>query len=246
MREIITGRNPVLEMFTAKRRHIFRLLVAKGIERKGIVLDIFKQAQKMKVPVFEIERKDLDSIGENHQGLAVEVNEYPYSDLNSILRDARQKEEIPLILVLDVIQNPQNLGTLLRSAEAVGVHGVIIPARRAAEVTPAVVHASAGASEHMLIAQQNLAQAISTLKENNIWVMGLEGSPDAQPVEQVNLDGPLALVVGSEGEGLRELTRKSCDVLLSLPMYGKIGSLNAAVAGSIILYLALQARNRKK
>ena len=113
-------------------------------------------------------------------------------------------------------------------------------------MTPAVVHASAGASEHMLIAQQNLSQAIGTLKENNIWVMGLEGSPEAQPVEQVNLDGPLALVVGSEGQGLRELTRKSCDVLLSLPMRGRIGSLNAAVAGSITLYLALQARNRKK
>ena len=246
MREIITGRNPVLEVFASKRRHIFRLLVAQGIERKGVVLEIFKQAQKMKVPVFEIPRKELDKNEENHQGLAVEVNEYPYSDLSIILRNARQKNEEPLILILDVIQNPQNLGALLRTAEAVGAHGVITPARRAAGVTPAVVHASAGASEHMLIAQQNLSQAISTLKEENIWVMGLEGSPEAQPVDRVNLDGPLALVVGSEGQGLRELTRKSCDVLISLPMSGKIGSLNAAVAGSITLYLAQQARNKKK
>jgi 23S rRNA (guanosine2251-2'-O)-methyltransferase len=135
----------------------------------------------------------------------------------------------------------------LRTAEAVGVHGVLIPLRRAAEVTPAVVSASAGASEHMLVAQINLAQAINELKEAGAWVVGLEGSPQAQPVEQVRLDGALALVVGSEGEGMRDLVRKSCDVLVRLPMQGRVESLNAAVAGSVVLYLALQARiNRTK
>lgn len=124
------------------------------------------------------------------------------------------------------------------------MHGVIMPLARAAGVTPAVVHASAGASEHMLVAQVNLAQAIDGLKEAGAWVLGLEGGPEAQPVETMRLDGPLALVVGSEGEGLRTLTRKSCDALVRLPMRGRVDSLNAAVAGSIVVYLALAARSR--
>ena len=148
-------------------------------------------------------------------------------------------------MLLDVIQNPQNLGTLLRTAEAVGVHGVILPLRRSAEVTPAVVSASAGASEHMLVVQANLAQAMDELKEAGAWIIGLEGSEQAKPVEQVRLDGPLALVVGSEGEGMRDLVRKKCDDLISLPMRGRIELLNAAVAGSVVLYLALQARRTK-
>jgi 23S rRNA (guanosine2251-2'-O)-methyltransferase len=141
-----------------------------------------------------------------------------------------------------MIQNPQNLGTLLRTAEAVGVHGVLMPLARAVGVTPAVVTASAGASEHLLVASINLAQALETLKEEGAWVIGLEGGREAVPVEKVNLKGPLVLVVGSEGEGMRLLTRKSCDVLLKLPMRGQIESLNAAVAGSIVLYMAQMAR----
>ncbi|MFN2152594.1 MAG: 23S rRNA (guanosine(2251)-2'-O)-methyltransferase RlmB, partial [Anaerolineales bacterium] len=141
-------------------------------------------------------------------------------------------------------QDPQNLGTLLRTAEAVGVHGVVIPLARTAQVTPAVVNASSGASEHLLIAQANLSQVISTLKEEGLWIIGLEGSAEASTASQIRLDGPLGLVVGSEGEGMRRLVRESCDLLLQLPMRGQIESLNAAVAGSIALYLAMQARNR--
>jgi 23S rRNA (guanosine2251-2'-O)-methyltransferase len=143
------------------------------------------------------------------------------------------------------MQNPQNLGTLMRTAEAVGVHGIVIPLARTVEVTPAVVSASAGASEHLLVAQSNLAQALTRLKEGGAWVVGLEGSPEANPPEQVSLTGPLAIVVGSEGEGIRSLVRSSCDHLLRLPMVGKIASLNASVAGSVVLYLALEARQNE-
>jgi 23S rRNA (guanosine2251-2'-O)-methyltransferase len=130
----------------------------------------------------------------------------------------------------------------MRTAGAVGVHGVIMPLAHAAGVTPAVVHASAGASEHLLAAQMNLSQALTRLKEEDVWVIGLDAAPDAQPPERVRLNGALALVVGSEGEGMRALIRKSCDLLVSLPMRGQVDSLNAAVAGSVMLYLALQAR----
>ena len=146
------------------------------------------------------------------------------------------------MLILDVLQDPQNLGTLLRTAEAVGVHGVLLPFRHTATVTPAVVNSSSGATEHLLIVQVNLAQAIQQLKEENIWVIGLDAGPEAQPLNQVSLDGPLALVIGGEGSGMRTLVRKSCDGLMRLPMRGKVESLNAAVAGSVALYFAWQQR----
>jgi 23S rRNA (guanosine2251-2'-O)-methyltransferase len=244
MKEWITGRNPVYETLRARRRDYFRLLVGRGVEEKGRIADIIRLARERKLRIEEAHRQHLDSLSDSHQGVALEASGYPYAALPDILQRAEQRDEPPFLLLLDVLQNPQNLGTLLRTAEAVGVHGVIIPPKRATGVTPAVVGASAGASEHMLVAQGNLAQTIAALKEAGVWVMGLEGSPQAQPVEQVRLDGPLALVVGGEGEGMRDLVRKSCDVLLRLPMRGQIESLNAAVAGSVVLYMALQARNK--
>mgnify|MGYP000886613354 CR=1 FL=1 len=245
MKEWITGRNPVYEVLQARRRDVFRLQVARGVEEKGRLAEIIGLAAKRKLAVERVQRGQLDSLGENHQGVALEVSGYPYAGLADIFDRAQERQEPLFVLVLDVIQNPQNLGTLLRTAEAVGVHGVVLPLARAAGVTPAVVHASAGASEHLLVATVNLAQAIDELKEAGAWVMGLEGSPDATPVDKVRLDGPLGLVVGSEGEGMRPLVRKKCDGLISLPMRGKIESLNAAVAGSVILYTALQARHKE-
>jgi 23S rRNA (guanosine2251-2'-O)-methyltransferase len=162
--------------------------------------------------------------------------------LPDILELADQRSEAPFLLILDALQDPQNLGTLLRTAEIVGVHGILLPYKHTATVTPAVVNVSSGACEHLLISQVNLAQSITLLKEAGLWVIGLEGTLDALTPEQVRLDGPLALVVGNEGQGLRPLVRQSCDLLLRLPMRGKIGSFNAAVAGSIALYLAWAAR----
>jgi 23S rRNA (guanosine2251-2'-O)-methyltransferase len=242
VKEWIAGRNPVYETLMARRRQFFRLLIARGVEEKGRLADILQLAQANRLVPTLVPRQQLDGMDENHQGVMLEASGYPYSDLQTIIATAQQRQEPLFVLALDVIQNPQNLGTLLRTAEAVGVHGVLMPLRRAAGVTPAVVHASAGASEHIQVAAINLAQALDRLKEEGAWAVGLEGSPESTPAEQVNLKGPLVVVVGSEGEGMRLLVRKSCDVLLKLPMLGKVESLNAAVAGSIVMYMALMAR----
>ncbi len=247
MKEWIIGRNSIYETLRARRRNFFRLLLAQGVEEKGRVGEILQLAAARKVPVSRVHRQQIDSMGEGSQGVALEVSAYPYVALADILERAEQRGQPPFILVLDSLQNPQNLGTLFRTAEAVGVHGVVIPLARTAGVTPAVVHASVGASEHLLVAQSNLALALEQMKkEADVWVMGLEGSEQAKPYHTTRLDGPLALVVGSEGEGMRDLVRKHCDLLISLPMLGQVESLNAAVAGSIVLYKALADRMAKQ
>jgi 23S rRNA (guanosine2251-2'-O)-methyltransferase len=242
MREWISGRNPVYEALSAGRRHFFRLRLAQGVQETGRLQEIISLSRKLKLPVERVPRPELDALASGNQGIALETSAYPYSNLPDVLDLAAGRNEPPLVLILDTLQDPQNLGTLLRTAEVTGVHGVLLPFRRTATVTPAVVHASSGASEHLLVAQVNLAQAIDTLKEAGVWVIGLESRAEALPPEQVRLDGPLALVVGSEADGMRPLVRLSCDLLLRLPMRGRIASLNAAVAGSIALYLAWQAR----
>jgi 23S rRNA (guanosine2251-2'-O)-methyltransferase len=242
MREWIYGRNPVYEVLRARRRQPFRLQLAQGLQEKGRLNDILELARSRKIQIEVVPRQRLDAYGSSHQGIALEASGYPYSDLVTILEHSLQSQHGPFLLLMDTVQDPQNLGTLLRTAEIVGVQGVLLPYRRTATVTPAVVSASSGASEHLLIAQTNLAQSINTLKESDIWVIGLDGSTSAQPLQQVRLDGPLALVVGNEGQGMRSLVRDSCDILMRLPMQGQIESLNAAVAGSIALYLAWQAR----
>jgi 23S rRNA (guanosine2251-2'-O)-methyltransferase len=250
LKEWITGRNPVYEVLRARRRHLFRLFVAQGVEEKGRLAEILALAAERKVTVTRVSRQQVDTLSSSDtqgQGVALEASEYPYVNLMDITERAAQRQEPLFVLVLDLLQNPQNLGVLFRTAEAVGVHGVLIPQRRAAGVTPAVVHASAGASEHMLVAQGNLVQALETLKKDaGVWVMGLEGGPQAQPYDSTRLDGPLALVVGSEGEGMRDLVRRTCDLLISLPMLGQVESLNAAVAGSVVLYRALSDRQHKE
>jgi 23S rRNA (guanosine2251-2'-O)-methyltransferase len=244
MKEFIYGRNPVYETLRARRRQVFDLLVAEGAQEKGRLSEILQMAKERKVAVQRVPRARLDKLSDSAQGIAVEVEGYPYVDLSDVLARAERKSETLFVLILDTIQNPQNLGTLIRTAESVGVHGVVIPGHRSAEVTPAVVSASAGASEHMLIAQANLAQALDELKEAGAWVVGLDEDPSSQEPDKVSLTGALAVVVGSEGEGLRPLVKQKCDFLLRLPMRGQIESLNAAVAGSIVLYLASLARQR--
>ncbi|MFN2195080.1 MAG: 23S rRNA (guanosine(2251)-2'-O)-methyltransferase RlmB [Anaerolineales bacterium] len=242
MREWIPGRHPVYELLKAGRRQVFELMLAEGVQEKDRLAEILNLCRTQKIPVGRFPRQKLDDITQPNQGVLLRVGEYPYLDLGAILERARQRDEPPFILILDALQDPQNLGTLLRTAEIVGVHGVLLPFRRTATITPAVVNASSGASEHLIIAQLNLHQAIDTLKAAGVWVIGLEGGPRARSLEQVRLDGPLALVVGSEGQGMRQLVERSCDLLLRLPMRGEIDSLNAAVAGSVALYLAWQAR----
>ncbi len=245
MREWIYGRNPVYEVLKAERREVYSLLIAQGTQERGRLADILALCKKKKIRTASVPRQKLDAIVSSHQGVALEVSEYEYVGLPDILDHAQSRDEPAFILILDALQDPQNLGTLLRTAEAVGVHGVLIPLRHTVNVTPAVVNASSGASEHLQIAQVNLAQAIQTLKKENVWVVGLDHSPTAQLPGQTQLDGAIALVVGNEGQGMRSLVRDSCDFLLKLPMQGQIESLNAAVAGSIALYWVWQARGFK-
>jgi 23S rRNA (guanosine2251-2'-O)-methyltransferase len=244
MREWITGRNPIYELLSARRRQSFRLWVNAGSQEKGRLAEILALARAQKLIVESVPRVKLDPLGENHQGVAVETSAYPYAAWQDIVLKSEKAHEPLFILALDLIQNPQNLGNLIRTAEAVGVHGILIPLARSATITPAVVTSSSGASEHLLIAQTNLAQAFDDFKKAGAWIIGLEHSHEAQPPEKIDLSGPLVLVVGSEGEGLRQLVRKSCDLLLDLPLSGKVTSLNAAIAGSIALYMAFQARRR--
>jgi 23S rRNA (guanosine2251-2'-O)-methyltransferase len=186
---------------------------------------------------------DSKTQGANHQGVVLEAAPYPYVALDETFDPAALSGEPPLLLLLDLIQDVQNVGTLLRTAEAVGVHGVVLQERRAAAVTPAVVSASSGAVEHLKVAQvTNLVQAMKTLKEADVWLAGLDQGPDAIRYDQANLRGALGLVVGSEGAGLRRLVRETCDFLIELPMRGQVESLNAAVAGSVALYAAWAAR----
>jgi 23S rRNA (guanosine2251-2'-O)-methyltransferase len=241
MKELIYSRNAVYEVLSARRRQIFSIEIAEGAQEKGKIAEIIKLALQQKIKVSRVPRAKLDKVHDNNQGIVAEVSGYPYSDVVDILDKA--KGELPFILLLDSLQDPQNFGTLIRTAEALGVHGVVIPSARTVDVTPAVVNASSGACEHMLIAQANLSQTIDALKDNDIWIIGLDQAGAEIEAGSRHLKGALGLVVGSEGEGLHELVRKKCDIVLKLPMKGKIESLNAAVAGSVALYLAYLSRS---
>jgi 23S rRNA (guanosine2251-2'-O)-methyltransferase len=242
MSEWIVGRNPVYETLRADRRQCHQLQIARGLDEDARVRDMIRLAERKNLAVSRVERHVLNEQGENHQGVALKVGAYPYVDISDILARGAERDEPLLVLLLDVLKDPQNVGTLIRTAEAVGVHGVVLPYRRTATITPAVVSASSGACEHMLVTQANLAQTISLLKEEGAWVVGLEAGEGAQSPDEIDLSGPMAVVVGSEGRGMRRLVKSSCDFLLALPMRGKIDSLNASVAGSIALYLVWEAR----
>ncbi len=243
MKEWVAGRNPVYEVLRARRRQVFRLWLARGIKPEGQLPDALRMARERRLQIQEVDRSQLERFSPNHQGVALECSQYPYAALEDLLACSKSRAEAPFYLLLDLIQDPQNLGTLLRTAEIMGVHGVVIPSSQSAQITPSVVHSSSGASEWLLVAQYNLAQAIDRFKQGDVWVYGLDESPISKLPAQLDLRGGVALVVGNEGSGLRDLVRKKCDELLRLPQYGEIGSMNAAVAGSIALYLARQARN---
>ena len=242
MKEWISGRNPVYECLRAGRRHFFRMLLAEGIDRSERVEEILSLAARRKLAAERAGRNILDGLADSHQGVALQASTYPYALLEDISSLAEKNGEALMMLILDQIQDPQNLGALIRSAEVFGAHGLLLPPSRSAGITPAVVHASSGASELLLIAQGNLAQAINAIKERGAWVIGLDMDSGSQPLPQTDLSGPIALVVGSEGAGLRRLVRDRCDLIAHIPMKGRVASLNAAVAGSIALYHAAVQR----
>jgi 23S rRNA (guanosine2251-2'-O)-methyltransferase len=245
MADLIYGRNAVREALRARRRTFQQLLISAGAQEAGTLGEVIKLAEKAEVAIERIDRHDLDRrLREvNHQGVALACSEYPYVEIDECLALAEERGESVLLLLLDHLQDPQNVGTLLRTAETVGVHGVVLPGRRAAEVTPAVVNASAGATEHLrIVVVTNLAQAIQQVQKAGVWVVGVEDDERAQAFDHVDLNMPLALVIGAEGPGLARLTRERCDFMVRLPMRGQIASLNAAVAGSIVLYHAWRVR----
>jgi len=247
MKEFIYSRNAVYETLRAKRREVFKIELADNVQIKGKLADVMTLVAQRKIQVVKAKRPQLDKIHEHNQGVVAEVSKYPYANLLDILDNACKKNEPPFVLLLDSLNDPQNFGTLIRTAEATGVHGIIIPLAHTVEVTPAVVNASSGASEHMLIARMNLSQAIDALKEENVWVVGLDQDGETVGAKtQRHLTGATALVVGSEGDGIRQLTRAKCDIVLKLPMRGQVESLNAAVAGSVALYLAYLARQETR
>src|SRR5215204_4244932 len=197
MKEFIYSRNAVYEALRARRRDVLKIQISEGAQEKGRLAEILQMAKDRRIPVEKVPRGRLDKVHQNHQGIVAEVSGYSYSDVVEILELAQQKNEPPFVLLLDSLNDPQNFGTLLRTAEAVGVHGVVIPLARTVEMTPAVVNASSGASEHLLIARANLAQVIDVLKEAEVWVVGLDQAGAAMEPGSRHLRGALGLVVGS-------------------------------------------------
>lgn len=245
MADFIYGHWAVMETLRAGKRNSDQLLVAENAEEKGMIADIIAAAKTKGVRVQRVQRRILDDMaaGANHQNTILRASSYPYSDTEDILELAQSRGEKPFILILDLLKDPQNVGVLLRVAESVGVHGILIQERRSVGVTPAVVNASSGAVEYLHVAQvNNLVNAMKDLKTQDIWMVGLEADPNVPPIDKTDLNIGLGLVLGSEGEGMRRLVRDTCDLMLSLPMRGHLASLNVATAGSIALYAAWQAR----
>src|SRR5919205_1627874 len=241
--DIVYGRNPVLEAFRAGRE-VKRLVLGAGIRDEPRLKELRKLAAEKGVPIEETDRQRLDDIAHSqaHQGVVAYVDRRKYWDLEDLVGAARAEREEPVLLMLDSLQDPQNLGSISRSAEATGVGGIILSHNRSPEITPAVVKSSAGAAEHVRYARvANLVQALESLKEDGFWAVGLD--PESK-VNYTNFDyrRPLVLVIGAEGEGIHQLLRTKLDALVSLPMQGRVSSLNAAVAGSILLYEVLRQR----
>ena len=239
--ELVAGRRPVEEAFVA-RREARRLLVVP--QRRMALEKLVLHATSLRIPVVEVEGGSLTAIAgfDGHQGIALVVAPRRWAAPDDVLALASQRGEAPLVLVLDSLEDPQNVGTLLRTAEATGVHGAIFPTRHQAPLTPAAVKASAGAVEHLQLAPvDDLAAALADLHSRGLRIVGADG--DAQlTAREADLRGPVAIVVGSEGKGLGPAVRKRCDLLVRIPMHGRIDSLNAAVAGSILLYEAASQR----
>lgn len=237
----VAGRQPVLEALRSGQE-INRLLVAKG-QRQGSIREITALAKKRGVVVQEVERSVLDKLSDsvNHQGVIAQIAEVGYWELSDLLAQPRDPQWPLFLILLDGIQDPHNLGAIIRSAEALGAHGVIIPKRRGVEVTPAAMKSSAGAANYLPVCRvTNLASTIDTLKEAGCWVVGADA--EGGPCFEQNLTGPIVLVIGSEGFGLSRLVREKCDFLSSIPMRGQVSSLNASVAASLLMLEVVRQR----
>lgn len=246
--ELIYGRQPVREMLRAGRRTVASLSLMQTRKPTPDLKEIEGLARQAGIPVDFVPREKLDqAIGDrNHQGVSANVSSCPTVDFNDLLSRAKEKGASAFILILDHIQDPQNLGSILRTAEGIGVHGVVLPSDRAAAVTPSAVRASAGAAEWMPVSVvPNLVRCMKILQQENFWLTGLEALPEAKGPGEIDFSGPVGLVIGSEGKGMSRLVRETCDFLLKLPMTGHVTSYNAGVAGAMAMYEVVRSRGEK-
>jgi 23S rRNA (guanosine2251-2'-O)-methyltransferase len=242
--ELIEGRNPVIEALKAGRP-VSKILLDRNIKRPGAVDLILALSRTRGIPVEFVERHVIDKQGSagSSQGVIAFAEAKEFLDLGELMAISRARSDPPFYLLLDGIEDPHNLGAILRTAEATGVHGVIIRERRAAGITPAVIRASAGAVEYIHIARvANISQAVVTLKKNGVWVTGIDMDGQAD-YRALDFTLPLAIVIGGEGQGLSDLVRRRCDWVASIPMRGKVTSLNASVAAAVVMYEALRQRD---
>lgn len=241
---IVAGRNPVIELLRSGRT-VEKIFVAKG-SMEGSISVIMSMAREKGIVVSEVDRKKLDSLagGSSHQGVAAQVTPYNYFSVDDMLREAADKGEDPFLIILDEIEDPHNLGSIIRSANVCGAHGVIIPKRRSATMTPIVVKTSAGAVEYTKVAKvTNITQTIKELKEKGLWIIGTD--MDGEYCYNSNLKGPIAIVIGNEGKGISRLVKENCDLIVKIPVLGQIDSLNASVAAGIIMYEIVRQRQTR-
>lgn len=238
--DIVAGRNAVLELLKSEK-DINKIFVERG-EKHGSINEIIARARENKVVLVEVEKSKLDFYAENHQGVVAIVPPFNYCELEDILDVAKERNEDPFVLILDGIEDPHNLGAIIRTAETAGVHGVIIPKRRTAQVNSTVAKVSAGATTYVKVARvNNTVDAIRKLKDAGLWVIGTDGDATTMYYNQ-DLKGPLAIIIGSEGFGMGKLVKENADILIKIPMKGEITSLNASVSAGIVIYEAVRQR----
>ncbi|CEP81516.1 23S rRNA (guanosine(2251)-2'-O)-methyltransferase RlmB [Paraclostridium sordellii] len=237
----IEGRNPVIEAIK-NDREIDKIMIANGA-KEGSIKKIVAMAKEKNIVIQYVDRNKLDEIStsHSHQGVIANVSNYRYYELDELIKSVEEKGEDPFFIILDEITDPHNLGSIIRTADAVGAHGVIIPKRRSVHITPTVAKASAGAVEYVPVCKvTNIVNTIKTLKEHGMWIAAAD--MDGQTFYEQNLTGPIGLVIGSEGFGISRLVKKNCDFTVKMPMVGNVTSLNASVAGSILLYEIFKQR----
>lgn len=238
--EMIAGKNPVLEALRAGRE-INKLWIAEGVKKSG-VQELIDLAKERGVLVQFVPKQKIDKLADNHQGIVAAVAAYDYAELDDLFNVAQAKNEDPFFIILDELEDPHNLGSIMRTADAIGVHGIIIPKRRAVGLTAVVAKASTGAIEHVPVVRvTNLAQTVDELKERGVWIAGTDAK-GSQDYRKMDATLPLALIIGSEGKGMSRLLKDKCDFLYNLPMIGHVTSLNASVAAALLMYEVYRKR----
>lgn len=244
--QYIIGRNPVMEILKSDK-DIDKIFIQKG-DLQGSIKKIIGKAKDKDIVIQEVDKTRLDQMADGgvHQGVAALVTGFEYSTIEDILEIARERGESPFVIILDELEDPHNLGAIIRSAESAGAHGVIIPKRRSASVNQTVYKSSAGAANYMAVAKvTNISRTIEELKESGVWIYGAD--MDGEDFYfNTNLTGSIGLVIGNEGKGISRVVKEKCDVLVKIPMMGKVSSLNASAAASILMYEVVRQGNGKK